>query len=72
MTLRECFPKDPKVTGKGTQGESEWMQCANTGILATRWCDKKPIYLLSNIHMAERNGLAIRRHNKKGEAIMVT
>ena len=36
MTNRESFPKDLKVTGKGTQGESEWMQCANTGILATR------------------------------------
>ena len=39
--------------------------------LATRWCNKKPIYFLSNIHVAERDGLAIRRHNKKGEAIMV-
>ena len=71
MTNRTGFPKDLKVRGKGTQGESEWMQCANTGILATRWCDKKPIYFLSNIHLAERDGLAIRRHNKKGEAIMV-
>ena len=71
MTNREGFPKDLKVTGKGTQGESEWMQCANTGILARWWCDKKPIYFLSNIHVAERDGLAIRRHNKKGEAIMV-
>ncbi len=71
MTNRTGFPKDLKVRGKGTQGESEWMQCANTGILATQWCDKKPIYFLSNIHVAERDGLAIRRHNKKGEAIMV-
>ena len=71
MTNRKGFPKHLKVTGKGTQGESEWMQCANTGILATRWCDKKPIYFLSNIHMAELDGLVIRRHNKKGEAIMV-
>ena len=57
MTNREGFPKDLKVTGKGTQGESEWMQCANTGILATRWCNKKPFYFLSNIHVAERDGL---------------
>ena len=71
MTNREGFPKDLKVTGKGTQGESEWMQCANTDILARWWWDKKPIYFLSNIHVAERDGLAIRRHNKKGEAIMV-
>ena len=49
MTNRIGFPKDLKVTGKGTQGESEWMQCANTGILATRWCDKKPIFFLSII-----------------------
>ena len=39
MTNREGFPRDLKVTGKGTQGESEWMQCANSGILAMRWCD---------------------------------
>ena len=49
MTNRIGFPKDLKVTGKGMQGESEWMQCANTGILATRWCDKKPIFFLSII-----------------------
>ena len=49
MTNRIGFPKDLKVTGKGTQGESEWMQCANTGILAMRWCDKKPIFFLSII-----------------------
>ena len=73
MTNRIGFPKDLKVTGKGTQGESEWMPCANTGILAMRWCpcDKKPIYFLSNIHVAELDGLVIRHYNKKGEAIMV-
>ena len=47
------------------------LTCANTGILARWWCDKKPIYFLSNIHVAERDGLAIIRHNKEGEAIMV-
>ena len=71
MTNMTDFPKDLKLTGKGAQGESEWMQCAHTGILARWWCDKKPIYFLSNIHMAVRDGLAIRCHNKKGEAIMV-
>ena len=44
MMTRAGFPRDLKVTGKGTQGESEWMQCANTGILARWWCDKKPMF----------------------------
>ena len=78
-TNRTGFPKDLKVKGKGTQGNRSGCNLQTPvssrhggGDLTARWWGEKPIYFLSNIHVAERDGLAIRRHNKKGEAIMVT
>lgn len=73
MTNRKYFPKEiikPKKQCK-TPGESEYRQCQRTGIVATRWVDKAPIYFLSNAHVAVREGLTVTRTNKTGESLEV-
>ena len=71
MTNRCGFPKQLKSTGRSQQGEYDWLQCQKTGILATRWCDKRDIYFLSNHVIAEVDNLVIKRHNKVGNSINV-
>ena len=46
MTNRRGFPVELKKTGESKQGDFDWLQCQRTGILATKWHDKKAIYFL--------------------------
>ena len=71
MTNRSGFTKQLRKQTRSEQGEMDWLQCEMTGILATRWCDKKNIYFLSNQVVAEMDGLTITRHTKTGDRIEV-
>ena len=76
MTNRKGFPKDLVKTQKEgkslPQGEFEWRQCHKTGIVATRWADKKPIYFISNGLRAEASEpVTVVRHNKVGQELVV-
>ena len=64
MTNRCGFPKHLKSTGRSQRGEYDWLQCQKTGILATRWCDKRDIYFMSNCVIPEVDDITIKRHNK--------
>ena len=59
MTNRLGYPKDvvlPKAAArKLKQGQSQWLQCHTTGIVATTWYDIKPIYFLFNAVVAENS-----------------
>lgn len=76
MTNRKGFPKaivkSAPEARRLDQGDSEWLQCQTTGITATRWTDKKPIYFVSNL-AAPRSSteLTVTRHNKKGDSLDV-
>ena len=67
QTNRIGFPTS-LITKKSAvqRGESKWLQCKNTGIIATMWCDNKPIYFLTTIHVAESDGLEVSRRDKRG------
>ena len=72
MTNRKGFPKQlvkSKAEGrKLKQGDFEWVRCHTTGIVATRWMDKKPIYFLSNGLAPESSTpLTVKRVTKTGE-----
>lgn len=76
MTNRQCYPKDLIKTKAEArrleQGQSEWLQCHNTGMVATRWMDKKPIYFMSNGYRCESQPpVTVVRHNKQGEELVV-
>lgn len=73
MTNREHFPKQliKKESECKIQGESEWLQCSKTGIVATRWTDKRPIYFLSNAHVASYPDCTVQRTDKKGNKLTV-
>lgn len=76
MTNRRGFPKSIVVSkGEGRklkQGDFKWVQCQTTGIVATRWTDKKPIYFLSNAVVPETNDpITVTRVTKTGEKIQV-
>ncbi|XP_067950472.1 piggyBac transposable element-derived protein 4-like [Watersipora subatra] len=76
MTNRKEYPKQLIATKAEArrleQGDSKWLQCAKTGIVATRWNDKKPIYFLSNYVRAELSEPpTVIRRNKKGEKLTV-
>jgi hypothetical protein len=76
MTNRKQFPKQLVKLGAEAralaQGDSEWLQCHTTGIVATRWTDKKPIYFLSNGLRAESTEpMTVTRRNKQGEKLTV-
>lgn len=72
-TNRKHFPKELIDKKDKEQGRSEWRQCKVTGIVATRWTDKRPIYFLSNGCVPEVSGdsLTVKRRNKKGETLEV-
>jgi hypothetical protein len=42
------------------------------GILATVWCDKRPIHFLSSIHVAEKEGSTVSRKDGRGRRLHVT
>lgn len=72
MTNRKGFPKQLVKTKaearKLTQGQFEWVQCQKTGLVATRWMDKKAIYFLSNGLMPEASTpVTVTRVTKIGE-----
>ena len=76
MTNRKMFPKEIVKSAsdarKLEQGNVEWLQCHNTGVVATRWTDKKPIYFVSNGLRAEATApLNVARRNKKGDKLAV-
>ena len=76
MTNRIGFPRDIVKSGRDArnlaQGSYEWKQCQNTGFIATRWTDKKPIYFLTSGLVAETSEpLAVERRNKEGQKLIV-
>ena len=76
MTNRKNFPKEIIKSGSDARhlepGNTEWLQCHNTGIVATRWTDKKPIYFLSNGLVAQSaQPLSVSRRNKQGDKLAV-
>lgn len=64
LGLRVCGTSMTKVTGfpeelvtrrgEEQQGSYEWLQCQTTGILATRWVDKLPVYFVSTGFVQEQ------------------
>ena len=68
LTNRKFFPKELR-RGKSdmARGEFHYQFCTETKLLATVWCDKKPIYFLSNIHTAEVEGTVVMRTNENGK-----
>ena len=73
MTNRKFFPTQlvkPKSQCK-VPGESEWVQCKKSGIVATRWVDKSPIYFLSNAHVAAVDGITVSRTTNPGTTVLV-
>lgn len=72
MTNRKHFPQDIIDKKDLTQGNFVWKQCQTTGIVATRWTDKRPIYLLSNgCKPTTSEPIFVKRHNKRGEVLQV-
>lgn len=72
MTNRTGFPKDlVKKPSECEQGQFQWMMCHNTHIVATRWCDKRPIYFVSTGYLPEVPDCTVRRHDKKGNELTV-
>lgn len=73
MTNRKYFPKELVKAKRECKvpGESEWRMCKKTGLVATRWVDKSPIYFLSNAHLPEREGITVLRTTKTGERVEV-
>ena len=76
MTNRKGYPKEIVKTQAESralqQGDFQWVQCQNTGIVATRWTDKKPIYFLTNGYRAEATEpLTVKRRGTKGEELHV-
>ena len=52
--------------------DSQWRQDHNSGMVATVWMDRKPIYFPSNIHVAEDPYTFVVRHDQKGNDLIVT
>ena len=72
MTNRQGFPKELiKKANLCKQGDFEWQQCSNTSILATRWCDRRPIYFLSTCFIPEHDECNVIRHDKRGNELVV-
>lgn len=64
MINRSEFPKELVKKPTCKQGEFQWLMCQETNIVAVRWCDKRPIYLLSTGFRPECTGIFVIRHNK--------
>ena len=72
----KSFPKDSVQTqreGKSLpQGDFEWRQCHKTGILATMWTDKKPIYVVSTgLRACATESVTVIHHNKVGQELVM-
>ena len=73
MTNRKYFPKEiikPKKECR-EQSASEWRRCSKTGIVATRWTDRSPIYFLSNAHLPYHDDCTVERTEKSGSKVTV-
>ena len=71
MPNRKFFPKD--FTERALQhGDNQWRQDHNGGMVATVWMNRKPIYFLSSIHVAEYPYTFVVRHDKKGNDLIFT
>ena len=60
---RVGYPKD-LIVKKTEHGEWDWFRSGN--LLAVRWCDKSPIYFISNYHYPDDQ--QVTRRNKVGVA----
>ena len=71
MSNRKFFLKD--FTERAIQhGDSQWRKDHNSGMVVTVWMDRKPIYFLGNIHIAEDPYTFVVRHDQKGNDLIFT
>ena len=71
MSDRKFFLKD--FTERALpHGDSQWRQDHNSGMVVTVWMDRKPIYFLSNIHVAEDPYIFVVKHGQKGNDLIFT
>ena len=72
MTNRKGFPKTLiDQSRKSEQGSYQWQQCQTTGIVATRWMDKRPIYFVLTGLLPEDADCFVTRHDKAGKDLRV-
>lgn len=65
VNSRKGYPKElKKKKSQCRRGEWEWLRSDN--LLAVRWCDKAPIYFLSNYHYPDNQQVS--RKDKRGQA----
>ena len=66
MSNRKYFPKQiikPRV--------QRAVQCSQTGIVATTWRDRSPIYFLSNAHLPHHHYCTVEQTEKSGTKVTI-